>query len=379
MLTEGVPEGATVRMVTKRFRQRITPELRALMQDSPAVAKQFVPDVRELISFPGETDEPFEEGRGTAGVYGLERLYADRAVVTPYFDCSSFCRYCFKKTRTLAGDRQRMSGEDVAQALDYIAADPRLRTVLITGGDPLLDLDLLGMILEGAAEISHVRNVRIGTRNLLFQPDRLTEDVAEWLAGYHRVDPDHPLRSKSLVVAFSLNHPDELTPAVIRAIQRLTSRGIQVRGQVTLLRDINDDVATMTALYDLFECVGVASYYLYHCMPVVGAAHFRTSVQRGLDILRQMAPLTGAFCPTYVYVTRVGKHRIAPGHQLEYVELDGRRHIRAVSPYLAEDFFAFTGKSELPPLHEVGPGGYIVSHYLDADDDVVDVDLTAAR
>lgn len=362
-----IPEGATLRDVTVRFRRRITPELRALMQDSPAVAKQFQPDLRELLPF-GGTDAPFEEGRHAAGIYGLERLYLDRVVLTPYFDCSSFCRYCFKKTRTLAGDRRRMTPDDIDRALAYIAADPRLRTVLVTGGDPLLDLDLLGLILEGASAIEHVRSIRIGTRNILFQPDRLTDDVAEWLASYNRLDPDRPRNSTSVRIALSINHPDELTPAVLRAVRRLTGRGVAVHGQVTLLREVNDDADTMTTLFDLFETVGISLYYLLHCMPVVGAMHFRTSVQRGLDILADMAHLTGAFSPTYIYVTPVGKHRVSPGHALDYVTVEGNRYIRALSPYRAADFFACTGKTELPPLHEVGRGGRIVSHYLDTDD-----------
>lgn len=365
--TEGIPEDATLRTVTKQYRRRITPELRVLVEQSPAVAKQFLPDLRELASF-GGTPEPFEEGKFAGGIYGLERLYLDRAVLTPYFDCSSFCRYCFKKTRTLAGDRQRMSEDDIARALDYVRADPRLRTVLVTGGDPLLDLELLRLILDGASRIDHVRSLRIGTRNILFQPDRLTEDVAEWLASYNRVDEHELRKGTALAVALSINHPDELTAPVVRAVRRLLDRGVAVRGQVTLLREVNDDASTMTDLFDLFECIGMAPYYLFHCMPVVGAGHFRTSVQRGLDILARMAHLTGAFAPTYVYVTPIGKHRVAPGMPLDYVHIDGMRYIRSHSPYLAADFLACTGKAQLPPLHEVAADGRIVSHYLDADD-----------
>lgn len=365
---DGIPEGATLRDVTAKFRRRITPELRVLVEQSPAVAKQFLPDLRELIPFEGMTEEPFEEGKFAAGIYGLERLYTDRVVLTPYFDCSSFCRYCFKKTRTLAGDRRRMSEDDIERALAYVTNDARLRTLLVTGGDPLLDLGLLGLILEGASRIEHVRSIRIGTRNLLFQPDRLDEDVAGWLASFNKVDADDPRRSTSLAVALSINHPDELSPSVVRAVRRLVDRGVVVRGQVTLLRDVNDDATTMTELFDLFECIGMAPYYLFHCMPVVGAAHFRTSVQRGLDILADMAHLTGAFSPTYAYVTPVGKHRVSPGHQLEHVEIEGQRYIKALSVYRSTDFLACTGKTKLPRHHEIGRDDRIVSYYLDADD-----------
>lgn len=352
--------------MVRQFRARLTPELAALVRRSDAVARQFVPDARELIEF-GGTPAPFEEGRQNHGRYGLERVYADRAVLTPYFDCSAYCRYCFKKTRTLAGDGRRMTEAEIDDAVAYIASDERIRIVLITGGDPLVDVPLLKTVLDRVIEIPHVNAIRIGTRNILFQPDQLTDELADLLASYNRIDYDDLRRSKSLAIGLSLNHPDELTPGVARAARRLIARGIVVRGQVTLLKDINDDAATLRDLYDIFAAVGIVPYYLYHCMPVVGALHFRTPVQRGLDILRELAPLTGAIAPTYVYVTQIGKHRVAPGMKLEYVEIEGRRHVRATSPYLARDFLELTGRSALPPLHETDPQGYIVSHYLDGE------------
>lgn len=361
--------GASRREVVRRFRARLTPELAALSKSSPAVARQFIPHAMELVDF-GGTEAPFEEGKLNHGIYGLERLYADRAVLTPYFDCSAYCRYCFKKTRTLAGESRRMSEQEVERAVDFIARDPRIRIVLVTGGDPLLDLPLLRRVLDRVVRIPHVHELRVGTRNILFQPDLLTEEVADLLASYNRIDEADLDGSKSLAVAFSLNHPDEITLAVARAVQRLVHRGVVVRGQVTLLKEVNDDAETLLRLYRRFAAVGIVPYYLYHCMPVVGAVHFRTSVQRGLDILRELSPLTGAIAPTYVYVTPVGKHRIGVGHRLEYVEIDDRRYIRATSPYRASDFFEFTGKDVLPELHSQDRDGYIVSHYLDGEDGV---------
>lgn len=365
-MTDIVIPVADRREVVRRFRARLTPELAALVRRSPAVARQFVPDERELIDF-GGTDAPFEEGKQNHGRYGLERVYADRAVLTPYFDCSAYCRYCFKKTRTLAGDGRRMSEREIDDAVAYIAADPRIRIVLITGGDPLVDVPLLRSVLDRVIEIPHVNAIRVGTRNILFQPELLTDEVADMLASYHRIDFQDLRRGKSLAVGLSLNHADELTPAVARAARRLITRGVVVRGQVTLLKDVNDSASALKDLYGLFAAVGIVPYYLYHCMPVTGAVHFRTPVQRGLDILRELSPLTGAFSPTYVYVTQIGKHRLAPGQTLEYAEIDGRRYVRATSPYAARDFLEFTGRNALPPLHEVDARGWIVSHYLDGE------------
>lgn len=261
-----------------------------------------------------------------------------------------------------------MTAGEIEQAAEYIEKDPRIRIVLITGGDPLTDIPLLKQALDRIVTIPHVTAIRIGTRNILFQPEALTEDVADLFAGYNRIDCDRLHESKALAVAFSLNHPDEISPAVARAVRRLVTRGIVVRGQVTLLKGVNDDAGVLLDLYTLFATVGIVPYYLYHCMPVVGAVHFRTTVQRGLDILNELAPLSGAMAPNYVYVTPVGKHRVGPGHRLEYADIAGQRYIRARSVYRAADFLEFTGKTELPPNHEAHAEGWVISHYLDGQD-----------
>jgi lysine 2,3-aminomutase len=359
------------KIVLKRFRSKISPSLAKLVKQSEAVAKQFVPSPYEALEF--GTEKPFEEGKNNHGIYGLERIYEDRAVITPYFECSAYCRYCFKKTRTLGGEAKRMTDENILAAVEYIRADERIKTVLITGGDPFLDTDLLKQVLDQIAPIPHVRNIRVGTRNILFQPEAITDELAEMLSGYNIVDLQNPRNSKNLSVGLSLNHPDELSPEVVAAAQKLIRRGITIRGQMVLMKGINDDAHTIRDLIELFLCNGIVPYYLFHCMPVTGAKHFRTSVQKGIDILREISPLSGSIAPHYVYVTPLGKHRVGPGNQLDYVEIDGHRYIRATTPYKAEDFLKYSDSTELPPLHEVDENGYVISYYLDGDDDELEV------
>ena len=354
------------REVTHRFRGGVTPYLSSLIKSSEAVRKQFIPSYLEGLEFGRE--QPFEEGKENRGIYGLERIYEDRAVLTPYFDCAAYCRYCFKKTRTLAGDGRTMTAEDIRAALAYISADPRLDTVLITGGDPLARPDMLIPILEGIWAISHVKKIRIGTRHILFDPNQITDELCKTLARYNKVAVADKWTGKTLSLGVSFNHPDELTIEVAEALQRLVRAGLVIRGQMVLLKGINDDAPTMRELLDRFLMLSIVPYYLFHCMDVVGTYHLRTSVQRGLDILHELAPLSGVYAPTYVYVTPVGKHRIAPGVTLDYREIDGQRYIRAVSPYHADQFFEFSGRSCLPPLHERNANGFIVSHYLDGND-----------
>ncbi|MFE8596344.1 radical SAM protein [Archangium violaceum] len=364
-----VPESSHAEMVDQvksRFRYATTRYIKNLMEQSDAVRKQFEPSFYELMDFGKE--QPFEEGKDNSGIYGLERIYEDRAVITPYFGCASYCRYCFKKTRTLGGDNKVMAEENIDAALEYIRSDSRITTALITGGDPLAKPALVYKILEQLSAIPHITKIRIGSRHILFQPDRITTELAERISSYNRVDPEKPLASKNISIGVSINHADELQPEVIRAVQQFTKRGVTVRGQMVLMKGINDDVATLKNLLNHFLATGIVPYYLFHCMDVVGTYHMRTSVQRGLDILAQLAEFSGTYSVPYVYVTPVGKHRVSPGMKLDYEEIDGKRYIRRTSPYKAERFLAFSGKKSLPELHEVDENGYIVSRYLDGND-----------
>ena len=350
-----------------RFRARLTPDLARMAKRSDAVRRQFVPSADELGS-DGLIPDPFEAGKNYRGVYGLERVYKDRIVLTPHFDCSAFCRYCFKKTRTLAGEGRKMRRRDMDAALDIIRLDSDLRIALVTGGDPLRDEARLFYLLDGLAAIPHVQEIRIGTRNILFEPGRVTSDFASRIASYRHVDCQRLERSRSVAFGLSINHRDELSPAVALAVRQLVDHGLPVKGQVTLLRGVNDNVEALYDLYRAFGALGIQPYYLFHCMPVIGAGHFRTSVAKGQQLLERLSPLSGVLAPTYVYITQIGKHRVGLDSPLESARIGDARYIRRKSPYRAEDFFRFTGRNALPPRHEVDGDGFIISHYLDGDD-----------
>lgn len=361
---------AMLDQVNDQFRNATTKYVRGLMKKSEAIRKQFEPSFYEALEF--GRPQPFEEGKDNSGIYGLERIYEDRAVLTPYFGCASYCRYCFKKTRTLGGTGKLMSEDNLDAAVDYIRNDPRINTALITGGDPMAKPERVFKLLDDLSAIPHITKIRIGTRHILFQPERIGEELAERIASYNRVDYANPMRSRNVSIGVSLNHSDELQPEVIAAIHRFTRRGVAVRGQMVLMKGINDTVHDLKNLLDHFLALGITPYYLFHCMDVIGTYHMRTSVQKGLDLLAQLAEFSGTYAVPYVYVTPVGKHRVAPGSTLEYETIDGKRFIRARSPYKADRFKSFSGKDVLPALHEEDENGYIISRYLDGNDIAID-------
>ena len=162
---------------------------------------------------------------------------------------------------------------------------------------------------------------------MLFRPEAITDELADAIASFNRVDPEHPLRSRNVTVGVSLNHPDELQPEVITALTKFTRRGVAVRGQTALLKGINDNAQVLRRLIDIFLAIGLSPYYLFHCMDVVGTYHMRTSVQRGLDLLAELAEFSGTTAMPYVYVTPVATPRRAR-RAAAVREHRGKRYIR---------------------------------------------------
>ena len=96
-------------------------------------------------------------------------------------------------------------------------------------------------------------------------------------------------------------HPDELTPEVHEACSRLADAGIPLGSQTVLLKGINDNAETMRKLMHKLLINRVRPYYIYQCDPIPGSSHFRTSVNKGLEIIKGLRGHTSGYAvPHYV-------------------------------------------------------------------------------
>jgi len=216
--------------------------------------------------------------------------YPDRVLflATPF--CSTYCRYC-TRARMVGETGEYSFGVSVwEQALAYLERHTEVRDVLISGGDPLaLKDDKLDWLLGRLRRIPHIEFVRIGTKMPAVLPMRITRDLAG-IARRHRV-----------WMSIHFTHPRELTPEVALACDRLADAGVPLGSQTVLLKGINDDVDTMRALMHGLLKNRVRPYYLYQCDPISGSAHFRTPVEKGLEIVRALrGHTTGYAVPTFV-------------------------------------------------------------------------------
>jgi lysine 2,3-aminomutase len=272
----------------------ITPYYASLMSRDDAsepLRRTHIPVGTEYFKAPGEADDPLGEDGHTAAP-GLVHRYPDRVLFLATGFCSTYCRYC-TRSRMVGepGGDYSFSRPQWEQALDYIAAHPQIRDVLISGGDPLtLSDERLDYLLGRLRAIRHIEFVRLGTKVPVVLPQRVTRSLTRVLKKHH-----------PLWMSLHFTHPAELTPEVTEACTRLADAGIPLGSQTVLLKDVNDSVETLKSLYHGLLRRRVRPYYLYQCDPITGSSHFRTSVDQGLEIMQGLrGHTTGYAVPTYV-------------------------------------------------------------------------------
>jgi lysine 2,3-aminomutase len=253
---------------------------------------QSVPSHLEAENPSGyELDDPLEEDKDSP-VPGLTHRYPDRVLLVTTHVCTMYCRFCTRKRATMVrGGWDAISRND-ERMIEYVREHPEIRDVIVSGGDPLtLPFTKLRFFLENLAAIEHVEVIRIGTRVPVTLPMRLYDDeLIALLASAEKV-----------WIQTHFNHPREITPEAERVCKALLRAGMPVNNHTVLMKGVNDSVKTMRDLMRALLRIKVRPYYIFHCDPVIGAGHFRTSVWKGLEIMEGLrGHMSGLGIPTYV-------------------------------------------------------------------------------
>jgi lysine 2,3-aminomutase len=296
--------------VTARYAIAAPPALVALIDPvDPAdpIARQILPDVRELDRFPGELDDPIGDELKSP-VRGLVHRYRDRVLLKLVSVCAVYCRFCFRREVVGPGEAG-LDAADIAAALDYIRARPEIWEVVLTGGDPLtLSPRRLSEVTRALAAIPQVKVLRWHTRLPVAAPERVTPALARALTEGH---------GKTVYVALHANHPRELTLEARAACRRLIAEGVAMVSQSVLLRGVNDDADTLEALMRAFVETRVKPYYLHHPDLAPGTRHFRVTIAEGQSLMRELRRrLSGLAMPAYMLDIpgARGKVPIGPAH-----------------------------------------------------------------
>jgi lysine 2,3-aminomutase len=271
---------------------RITPYYISLLDPNDpeqALRKSVVPVFDEFLVHSGEASDPLSEEHDSP-VPNVVHRYPDRVLFLVTGFCSTYCRYC-TRTRMVAKDKCHIGVKAWEAGLEYIEQHREVRDVLISGGDPLTMPDLhVEYLLSRLRSIPHVEIIRIGTKVPVVLPQRITRPLVGMLKKYH-----------PLFLSIHFTHADEITPEVKEACEKLANAGIPLGSQTVLLKGINDSVPVMKKLMHALLMARVKPYYLYQCDPVVGSHHFRTTIEKGLSIMRGLRGFTSGYAvPTYV-------------------------------------------------------------------------------
>lgn len=301
---------AMLEQVAARYAVAVTPAMAELIDPADAndpIARQFVPDAAELIERPGERADPIGDAAHSP-VEGIVHRYPDRVLLKPTHTCAVYCRFCFRREMVGPDGLRPMSAEALDAAFAYVAERPQVWEVIVTGGDPfVLSPRRIAALMDRLDQIAHVKVVRFHTRVPAVDPAAVTDELVSALRR----------TGKAVFVALHANHPRELTTEARAACARLIDAGIPMVSQSVLLRGVNDDVETLSALMRAFVETRIKPYYLHHGDLAPGTGHLRTTVAEGQALMRELRGAVSGLCqPTYVLdiPDGHGKVPIGPGY-----------------------------------------------------------------
>ena len=251
--------------------------------------KQVLPITSELQVDNNFSTDPVDESSFNP-VPGIVHKYRNRVLMIISPNCAINCRYCFR--RHFPYDENRQSKQQWLKALDYLKTKPEINEVIFSGGDPLAANDhFLRWLTAEIESIQHIKRLRIHTRLPVVIPSRVDDQLLTWL-GNTRLKP---------TLVLHINHANEIDEALRQGVDRLKKSGITVLNQSVLLKGINDNSDQLISLSEKLFDAGIMPYYLHMLDPVQGASHFDVSMDRAVEIFRQIqTELPGFLVPKLV-------------------------------------------------------------------------------
>jgi len=284
------------------FRTGLTPYYASLMDPahpSCPIRMQAIPSAAERAIRDEELRDPLGEDSHMPAPSVVHK-YPDRVLFLVVDRCGIYCRHCNR--RRLVGGDEPPTTSDLEAGLAYIAKTPRIRDVLMSGGDPLLlSTRRLAYLLGRLRAIPHVETIRIGTRLPVVCPMRIDDELVAALRAYH-----------PLFINTHFNHVKELTPEARRGCEKLVDAGIPVGNQTVLLRGINSSVRSLRALMRGLLRSRVRPYYLFQGDTVIGTDHLRTPVETAMELYKGLRGWMNSMAVPMLVLDAPGGHGKVP-------------------------------------------------------------------
>ena len=91
------PKINALQEVARRYAVSVTDAVQeTILTPNDPVARQYLPDARELITAPEELPDPIGDNPHSP-VEGIVHRYPDRALLMPVKVCAVYCRFCFRR------------------------------------------------------------------------------------------------------------------------------------------------------------------------------------------------------------------------------------------------------------------------------------------
>lgn len=315
----------------------ITPYYLSLMDNNSdrendrAVRAQVIPSMHYVTSLNAHkmndnASMDFMMERDTSPIEGITRRYPKIVILKPILTCPQICVYCQRnwEIEDVYSPNAVLSTEKLAKAVKWIEDTPEVNEVLITGGDPLLMSNKrIENLLSQLSRIPHVERIRIGTRTPVTLPMRINESLVRTINRYHNPG------KRELMIVTHFEHPYEITPHSMKAVQKFRRYGMEVYNQL-VYTFFNSRKFEATALRQKLRLAGVTPYYTFNTKGKEETEDFRVPIARLLQEQKEEARLLPGTVRTdkiVFNVPKLGKNYLGASQHHDVISIlpDGSR------------------------------------------------------
>jgi len=235
-----------------------------------------------------ELNVPYMNG---TSLNGMQHKYRETVLFfpSPGQTCFAYCTYCFRWPQFVGMDELKFASKQTEALVKYLKQHREVRSVLFTGGDPLImKTKLLRQFIEPllTPELEHVTSIRIGTKGPAYWPYRFVtdDDASDLLRLFEAVRKS----GRNLALMAHYSHPRFLETAIAReALRQIQDSGATVRCQAPVVRHVNDNAAAWSSLWSNEVKLGAVPYYMFVARDTGAKRYFEVPLVRCLEIFNE--------------------------------------------------------------------------------------------
>jgi len=246
--------------------------------------------------------DPLEEDKYTV-LPGLVHKYFDRILVEMNFTCPVVCEFCTRKRKEINHNNFKLDLSSWLNIEEYVLSKTEIREIILSGGEPLVDVKLLINILERIKNLDQIKIVRIHTRIPITAPKKIDEKIFDYFS--------KESKNRIFYISIHCNHKKELTDEVRECIKKLRQTGVILYSQSVFLKNINDTVESLKDLFESLLELGVRPYYIYQCDKIENWQKYTVPLKEEKRLLKELnQQISGLACPILIIDSEKGKRRI---------------------------------------------------------------------